>query len=111
MVGYETLLVDAPENSFPSQHTTVVFAFAWPLFYLQDRWQAGLVALALASLVGISRVYVGVHFPIDIVGAVGASLLGFALVSAARGLIMKFASQCIRIENRLMTTLFGYSDA
>ena len=98
MVGYDTLLVDAPENSFPSQHTTVVFAFAWAVYYLQDRWRDGLVAVMFASLVGISRVYVGVHYPIDIIGAVGASLLGFILVYTARGPVMIFANQCIRIE-------------
>jgi undecaprenyl-diphosphatase len=106
MVGYETLLTETPENSFPSQHTTVVFAFAWSVSYLQDRWQDGLVALALASFVGISRVYVGVHYPIDIVGAVGASLIGFILVYAARKYVMKFANRCIRIENRLKSLLF-----
>jgi undecaprenyl-diphosphatase len=106
MAGYETLLVEAPENSFPSQHTTVVFAFAWPLLYLQDRWREGLIALALASLVGISRVYVGVHFPIDIIGAISASLLGFTLVYAARGLVTDFAGCCIRIEDRLRAALF-----
>jgi undecaprenyl-diphosphatase len=105
MVGYETFLVEAPENSFPSQHTTVMFAFAWPLFYLQDRWRDGLGAVALASLVGISRVYVGVHFPIDIIGAVGASLLGFALVYAARDTVLNFANFCVRIEDRLKISL------
>ncbi|ELY99549.1 undecaprenyl-diphosphatase [Natrialba aegyptia] len=102
MVGYDTLLTEAPENSFPSQHTTVVFAFVWPLLYLQDRRRTGLVALVLASLVGISRVYVGVHYPIDIVGAIGASLFGFTLVYAARGLVMEFAGLCIRIEDRFL---------
>lgn len=106
MVGYDTLLVDAPENSFPSTHTTIVFAFVWPLFYLQDRWRDGFVALVLAALVGISRVYVGVHFPIDIVGAVGASLLGFVLVYAASGPVNAFAGWCVHIENRLWTALF-----
>lgn len=106
MAGYETILVDAPENSFPSQHTTVMFGFAWPLFYLQDRRRAGLVGLVLASLVGISRVYVGVHYPIDIVGAIGASLLGVTLVYAGRGAIIDLANLCIRIENRLMNALF-----
>ncbi|WP_231188872.1 undecaprenyl-diphosphatase [Haladaptatus sp. DYF46] len=98
MVGYDTLLVDAPENSFPSQHTTVVFAFAWAVCYVQNRWRDGLIAVMLASLVGISRVYVGVHFPIDIIGAVGASLLGFIIVYAARKPVRAFANQCIRIE-------------
>ncbi|UPM41702.1 undecaprenyl-diphosphatase [Halocatena salina] len=104
MAGYETLLVEAPENSFPSQHTTVMFAFAWPLFYLQDRWQ-GSVALVLASLVGVSRVYIGVHYPIDIVGAIGVSLLGFILMYAGRGVVIDFARRCIRIEDRFRTAL------
>ncbi|RRJ27633.1 undecaprenyl-diphosphatase [Halocatena pleomorpha] len=106
MAGYETLVVEAPENSFPSQHTTVMFAFAWPLFYLQDRWQ-GSVALVFASLVGVSRVYVGVHYPIDIIGAVGVSLLGFTVVYAGRGVVVDFASHCVQIEDRLRTALSG----
>ncbi|WP_408960438.1 phosphatase PAP2 family protein [Natrinema sp. 74] len=106
MVGYETLLTEAPENSFPSQHTTVSFAVVWPLLSLQDRWRTGLVALVLALLVGISRVYVGLHYPIDIIGAIGTSLLGFALVYAGRGLVMEFVAVCIHIEDRLRTALF-----
>lgn len=106
MVGYETLVVEAPENSFPSQHTTVVFAFAWALCYLQDRWRSGLVALFLASLVGISRVYIGVHYPIDILGGVGASLLGLTLVYVAKNTVMDFANWCIHIEDQLRTALF-----
>ncbi|RJT07437.1 undecaprenyl-diphosphatase [Halococcus sp. IIIV-5B] len=98
VISQQTLLGGVPENSFPSQHTTVMFAFAWPLFYLQGRWRDGLIAVVLASLVGVSRVYVGVHYPIDIVGAVGASLLGFVLVYVARGPVMTFADQCVRIE-------------
>lgn len=105
MMGYDTLLVEEPENSFPSQHTTVVFAFTWPLFYLRERTEDGLVALLLASLVGFSRVYVGVHHPVDIVGGVVASLLGFTLVYAARGRVMDFADRCIRVENQLKAGL------
>jgi undecaprenyl-diphosphatase len=102
MAGYETLLIDAPENSFPSQHTTVAFAFVWPFFY-QNRRRIGTIALVLAIVTGISRVYVGVHYPIDIVGAVVASLVGFVLVYVARDAVRKVADYCIRIENRLMT--------
>lgn len=105
--GYETLITEAPENSFPSQHTTVAFAFTWPVFYLQDRWREGLVVLALASLMGISRVYVGVHYPIDIAGAIGASLLGFVIVYAARNHVMDFAGFCTNIEEQGRSMLRG----
>ena len=105
MVSQGTLLAGAPENSFPSQHTTVMFAFAWPLFYLQDRWRDGVLAAALAAVVGISRIYVGVHYPVDIVGGIGASLLGFALVYVLRYTVLDFAGWCVRIEKRLWTAL------
>lgn len=105
VISQQTLLGGVPENSFPSQHTTVMFAFAWPLFYLQDRCRDGLVAVILASLVGISRVYVGVHYPIDIIGAIGASFIGFALVYAIRGPVMSFADQCVCIEEYVIEVM------
>lgn len=98
-VGQETLLSGPPENSFPSQHTTTIFAFVWPFFYF-DRWRTGFAALALAALLGFSRVYVGLHYPIDIVGGIVASLAGFALVYAARDLVRRFTQYCVSIENR-----------
>ena len=75
-------LVDLPVTySFPSGHATVSFACAttlalavprltWPLF-------------ALATLISFSRVYVGVHYPFDVVA--GAAL-GVAIAIALRRL-------------------------
>ncbi|MFH5797254.1 undecaprenyl-diphosphatase [Haladaptatus sp. CMAA 1911] len=105
MAGYDTLITEAPENSFPSQHTTVVFAFAWAVVYLHDQLRVGLTALLFASFVGISRVYVGVHYPIDIIGGIGASLLGVTIVYAVRDRVTDFAKRCIHIEDRLRTVL------
>lgn len=57
-----------PTSSFPSNHTTIIAAFAFALI-LDRRWAGwGWLALAGALLVGTSRVYLGVHFPLDIVG-------------------------------------------
>lgn len=64
-------------NGFPSGHTmmiTVAVLALWP--YLPKRWRYG-VAL-LIPLMGLSRIYLGVHSPLDIVGgfAVGAFVVG-----------------------------------
>ena len=57
-----------PTSSFPSNHTIIIAAFAFALI-LDRRWAGwGWLALAGALLVGTSRVYLGVHFPLDILG-------------------------------------------
>lgn len=68
------------EASFPSGHTTVMFAIAFSLFYVNKKWAA--VYLVLATVSAISRVVVGVHFPMDIAGGILVGLLS-ALISKA----------------------------
>ena len=60
------------QNSFPSGHSTTAFCIATLLafFFPQPRWQV--VFLVVAWGVGISRVMLGQHFPLDILG--GAAL-------------------------------------
>lgn len=65
------------EGSFPSGHAAVMFAMAFALFFTNIRW--GAIYLFLAIISSMSRVIVGVHFPLDIVvgmlvGAISALL-------------------------------------
>lgn len=58
--------------SFPSGHALTAFAFAALLaHHLSAPWRAGLILLA--ALIGLSRVVVGAHWPLDVVigGAIG----------------------------------------
>ncbi|MBO9330101.1 phosphatase PAP2 family protein [Achromobacter xylosoxidans] len=68
----------AATSSFPSNHTIIIATLAWALIF--DRRWAGLgwAALALAVAVGISRVYLGVHFPLDIAGGLALAPLAAA---------------------------------
>lgn len=55
-------------SSFPSNHTIIIATFAFALI-LDRRWAGwGWAALLAAVVVGTSRVYLGVHFPLDIAG-------------------------------------------
>ena len=57
----------SPYRSFPSGHSGGSFAAMFALY----RWvpkKIGIPALFLASLVALSRLYVGVHYPTDILG-------------------------------------------
>jgi undecaprenyl-diphosphatase len=68
--------------SFPSGHTASSIAGAVTLSQL---WPAGRVVLwSLATLVALSRIYVGVHYPLDVLGG---ALLGLACAWVAHRVV------------------------
>jgi undecaprenyl-diphosphatase len=60
---------------FPSLHTAAAFAFAFSMLFCLP-WRApAYVALGLALVVGWSRVYLGLHFPLDVIAAIALGAL------------------------------------
>ncbi len=55
------------DMSFPSGHTTAAFASMVPLFLL-GRKRVSWLALVFAFLMGVSRIYLVVHYPSDVLG-------------------------------------------
>ena len=73
------LVTENDPNSFPSGHTCAAFAagLSWARA-LPWRW-GRIAAVVLAVLMGLSRLYVGVHFPTDVAaGAVIGALCAWA---------------------------------
>ena len=80
VLDYEPLIPPVGDASFPSGHTAVSFAAATAIYAINRKW--GIAAYAFAVLMGFSRLYLGVHFPLDvfcgaIVGTVAAKLVLF----------------------------------
>lgn len=63
----------ADGTAFPSRHTSLMATFFFAYFIFRSKWS--FVFLFLMIWVGVARVYVGVHFPIDILGGVGVGFL------------------------------------
>lgn len=70
-----TLIYHAPNGSFPSDHMLIFSSIAFSYLFSAQR-KLGIFLLIIAWLVAWSRVYLGVHFPLDMLGAF---LLAFAL--------------------------------
>ncbi|MGN1004428.1 MAG: phosphatase PAP2 family protein [Oscillospiraceae bacterium] len=81
VAGLTALVTENDPNSFPSGHSTAAFAFASALWRTApSRWMKW-AALAAAVLMGFSRLYVGVHYPSDVLVGVAVGLLAGWLAS------------------------------
>ena len=76
--GLRLIIEEQKDWSFPSGHTTNSLATAWVIFRRTTLSRTGgvigrflgILALALAILISLSRLYVGVHYPTDVIGGV-----------------------------------------
>jgi undecaprenyl-diphosphatase len=77
-------LAHSPDPGLPSDHVTVFWSLGLAALGIRRlrRWGAALLATGLA--VGWSRVFLGVHFPYDVLAALPVSLAGALFARALR---------------------------
>ncbi len=85
------LIEKTANNSFPSDHTILFFAFC-VAFWLYNK--KNILWLLIAVLVGVSRIWVGVHYPFDVITG--------ALIATLCAIVMYFLLPRMPIVRRLL---------
>ena len=101
------LLAHAADNSFPSDHATVMFAVAFGLIAARAPalWSSLVMLLALG--VAWSRVYLGVHWPLDMAGSFGVALgaAWLARISLRSKPGQRLSHQVLKIYDSILSIL------
>jgi undecaprenyl-diphosphatase len=93
------LIQHAKDSAFPSDHTTGAFSLALAVLYRHRK--IGLGMLLLAILTGISRVYVGHHYPFDVLASIVVSLITSTLIYKFRSVFEPIGTLIINIYNKI----------
>jgi undecaprenyl-diphosphatase len=83
------------DSSFPSNYAAVLFAIAIAVFIKNKKYGSWL--LALAVLAGFGRIYIGVHYPLDILGGAAVALLATFISIGIMWVIRPLADLILKI--------------
>lgn len=80
-----TFISHVADSSFPSDHLTVIWCAACGLLLQRPTRAAGAAIALLGIPAAWGRIYLGVHFPLDMLGATLVAMLSAVLVSSLPG--------------------------
>ena len=90
------LLAHSHDPGLPSDHVTVFWALACSALTTRRYAAWGFALFAAGLAVGWSRVFLGVHFPYDVLAALPVALAGALIARALRGVTMPLATSILR---------------
>jgi undecaprenyl-diphosphatase len=95
------LSAPSPDPSFPSDHAAAAFAIAFAVLAFSRR--AGTLLLAAATLIGLSRIALGLHYPSDVLAGMVVGWAAALLVThSGKHWIARLVSLLSRISDPLL---------
>lgn len=88
------------DPSFPSDHAAAAFAIAFAVLAFSRR--GGYVFLAVATLIGLSRIALGMHYPSDVIAG---ALVGWLAATAVTRLARVPLTRLVRLISRVSDPL------
>ncbi|MEN6290643.1 MAG: undecaprenyl-diphosphatase [Methanobacterium sp.] len=93
------------DSSFPSDHTTLMLSIALMLIYFKETKKIGIILAILGVIGGLSRVFAGVHFPLDIIGSLIVSIIISVVVYHFKGRFAPLNKYLINIYHISMSKI------
>jgi len=77
-LGFQPLSLPWSSWSFPSGHVVGFFALAFAIFFISKYW--GIFFIVSACLMGLARIFIGVHWPTDILGGIVIAFISVLII-------------------------------
>ncbi len=97
-----TLLPHAADSSFPSDHLTLIWAVAFSLLLHQATRRAGAAMVLMGLPVAWARMYLGVHFPLDMLGAALVALISAWIILVVEARLIEPLMRLLMPLHRLL---------
>jgi len=97
-----TLLAHGPETSFPSDHATFILSLGFALLMARPLRRLGVALVLLGAATAWARVFLGVHFPLDMIASTTISVIAALAAVALRSVLeAPFFSRVERLNDRI----------
>lgn len=86
--SFRPLVMEKNDASFPSRHATISAVIAFSYLYFRSKW--AIFFLFIMLWVGISRVFVGVHYPLDTIGGFATAVVSLGVALYVKNILRKY---------------------
>ncbi len=103
------LIAHAPETSFPSDHTTFMLSIAFMLLYFSRTRKLGIALSLLGFIGGLARVFVGIHFPFDIIGSIFIAIFSAYVIFTQKHKLLKINELLLNSYNKILKRILKFN--